>query len=154
MVTFFPSLSPDGQHVLGESGTGWIVLDGQPLVRGYGPPVWADNARILFASDDPRGTYLVELATNAVARVHPEPLIELAACPTLWAGRDPQRNVLVVSDVHDMGNVHEIVNAGQPAIAANGRYIYRTGDDKIEPSICETAAAWGDGRGRILGEWR
>lgn len=148
MITWFPSLSPDGQRVLGESGTGWVVLDGQPLVRGYGPPVWIDGTAYLYASDDPRGTFKRSLDAAFGVRVHPEPLIELAACPTLWAGRDPHRNVLVLSDGR------EIPNAGQPAISAEGHLIYRTGDDRIEPSISREVMAWGDGAGHIIGRFR
>lgn len=144
MILFFPSLSPDGQHLLGESGTGYVVLDGQKLFVGFGPPVWRDQHSFIFSDELNPGVYLVGLAGERLAKLHDRPLIELAACPTKWAGRDPSRNVLVVSDGH------EIVNAGQPSISPNGVLTFRTGDDKIEPSVCNTAEAWGEGAGLIF----
>lgn len=144
MRLHFPSYSPDGQHLLGESGDGWIVLDGTRIGQGYGPPCWVDATRFIYSTD--AGVFIRDI-NGPVTPVHPKPLIELAACPTAWAGRDPQRNVLVVSG-------REIPNAGQPAIAPDGHLEYREGDLRIEPSLCRQAAAWGDGVGGIHGYWR
>src|SRR5688500_15666114 len=116
----FPIWNPSGMHLLGEDGAGGVLVDDHVIARGYGPPVWFDD-KPLFASDDPAsGTFIYDATAGTdrhghpvaiLRQVHPRPLIELAAGGGLWAGRDPSRNVLVVSDGR------EIPNAGQPAIA-------------------------------------
>lgn len=137
-MTWFPRWSPDGRKVLGESGDGWITVNGARVTLGFGPPVWLDNERFLYSNDT--GTW-----TGGLHRAHDRPLVELAAGGGLWAGRDPQRNMLVISDGR------EIPNAGQPAFNSFGELIWREGDHRIEPTISADAAAWGDGAGRILG---
>lgn len=141
----FPQSNRAGTFLLGESGgreeegKNWILVNDHEIALGYGPPTWSDDSRFLFSRRT--GTFVYDLITGSdQERVHPTPLIELAACPALWAGRDPQRNVLIVSD----GRV--IPNAGQPWIASDGSLVYRTGDDMIEPTCGGGNRAWGDGR--------
>ena len=143
MTGWFPQLSPNGVHILAESGDGWVTVGGSKVVQGFAA-CWVDDERFLYSNDS--GVWLYSLRVrDTLSRAHPKPLMETAACPTLWAGRDPSENLRVVSDGR------RIPNAGQPAISTSGKLIYRTGDDKVEPSICETASAWGDGGGRIYG---
>jgi hypothetical protein len=137
---WFPRVNAQGRVV---SGAGVLFLDGQPLGEIGWNPVWFNDGSFIYnAARD--GLRIYDLASRKSFQLDARELIELAAGGGMWAGRHAPSNTLVVS------GGGEIPGAGQPCLSSRGELIYRVGDDKIEPSICLTAAAWGDGRGRII----
>lgn len=143
---WFPRLSPNGQHVA--SGAGSLTVDGVDVgVRGWAPE-WVSNTAFIYnAAQD--GLRLFEIGRTATRALDPREFSETAGATTatglLWAGRDPSTNTLQISDGR------AVLNAGQPSLAEDGFLIFRVADDKIEPTACVQAAAWGDGRGQIFG---
>lgn len=140
MTGWFQRLNSRG-HVV--SGAGQLFVNGHPVGEVGWNPVWFTDDRFIYNAAE-RGLRLYDVQTKQSVPLDPRELIELAAGGGKWAGRHAPTDALIVSD----GDVIE--GAGQPCIAADGELIYRRGDDKIEPSICLAAEAWGDGRGRIL----
>jgi hypothetical protein len=141
---WYPKHTDDGRYLV--TGAGELFVNGESLnVTGWQPTPF-DGAWIVYNGGPGAGTVALNLDTGESEQVYPLELIELAGGGGTWAGRDASRNAVIVSD----GRVIE--NAGQPSISALGVLTYRTGDDRIEPSICRSALAWGDGRGRVLAE--
>lgn len=143
---WYPRFTPDAQHIV--SGDGDLSVDGESIgVIGWQPvPITEDS--FVFNGGPGVGVRIYTIGSRILSTVDPRELIELAGGGGRWAGRHAPSNTLIVSDGR------EIVGAGQPCLAADGALIYRQGDDKIEPSICLTAEAWGDGRGHLYGRWR
>jgi hypothetical protein len=150
-IGFQCSFTKDGLHLLSTDGNGMLHVnakpwtEGQVHMRGFEPRA-LDNR--LFISKTEQGVRMHDLLTRTSHIAWPVELNELAAGGGDWAGRDSQRNVLVV--VQGDGIIGEIPNAGQPHIGLDGSLTYRTGDDRVEPFITATAVAWGNGRGRII----
>lgn len=140
MSGWFPRVNAQGRIV---SGAGALFLDGQPLGEVGWNPVWFTKDTFIYNAAE-RGLRLYDVQAHKSVQLDPRELIELAAGGGVWAGRHAPSNALIVS------SGGEIPGAGQPCLSSRGELIYRVGDDKIEPSICLTAAAWGDGRGRII----
>jgi hypothetical protein len=144
MSGWYPKYTTDGHYLV--SGAGELFVNGQSLnVTGWQPTPF-DGSWIVYNGGPGTGIVALNLDTGESEHAYPLELIELAGGGGLWAGRDASRNAVIVSD----GRVIE--NAGQPSISALGVLTYRTGDEQIEPSICRSAIAWGDGRGRLLAE--
>jgi hypothetical protein len=125
-----------------------LFLDGNSLGIVGHEPVWRNNHTIVYHTDRPvRGTFQVDIVSGQVTKLSDKELVELAAGGDQWAGVEPGVGI-------HHSQLGLIQGAGQPAIAHNGESLWRINDSMVEPSICLKAAAWGNGRGRILGTGR
>jgi len=155
MSGWYSKFTPDGRRLL--SGEVIILDHGEPVllrdgrIRGSNPcPL--NNREFVWNPGDRRGARTFDFWTGTDLEVYPRELSELAAGGGVIAGRDAERGELVI--IRPGQPVEIIAGAGQPSVAADGEVVYRVGDDKIEPFICRTAVAWGDGHGRILAHRR
>jgi hypothetical protein len=125
---WFPKFWPDGS-----------------IISGSEEPTPIDNEWFVY-NGGPRGLIKRHRHTGAESVAYADEVIELAGGAGMWAARRAPLNAVIWSFRPD----DPIPNAGQPALDDDGNFIYRIGDDYVEPDIDGNDRVWCDGRGRVI----
>lgn len=147
-----PKFTSDGTRIVSGAGVLTVTdavtnVSHDVMLNGWEPDP-CDTETVIYNGSQ-NGLRLLNLRTGADEQLDPRELIELACARTpqrlFWAARDVAANAIVSNAGH------VIPNAGQPTIADNGFFGFRTGDDHIEPFACDQGLVWHDLRGTVSG---